>query len=554
MVFIRKKRFGNRTYLYKVEGYRDEEGRVHQRVVEYLGREMTDRGGKARLIKKQSRDPKVEEILPFADLALLYDTAHQIDFVNVIDKLIPRERGTSVGQALLLLAINHLVGRMALEDVAEWYDRSMLQYWLDVPVEYFTEERLLSVLDNVCKQQTDLMRDKTWFISDAFRRKMEELWGVESRYLFYDRTQIMYFGDECFYAEPGYGPKEQKHQKKIGMAMVIRKGDGFPVLFRVYRGNWTDITTVQGIVNRLKNAGLQDVVLVLDRGMASEANMKDILAARYSMILGVPAKEQVFKDLVRELGDDQIDRLGNRIHRNNHVFCAVEKVKKKSGKPWRYVVFQDPKIRGEEKANLLQALGEAEERLESVKEEMAKERIGRGRKPKWEKHIRECLWGVGKYFSWGIHEGIVTWEIKKEIVDESLQRLARSVLVTNDFSIPKEEMVNVYLDKDEIEKVWRLGKGELGLKGIKHWKRDRVVSYLFVCYLSYILWAVIRRRLRKEKIELSVEKCLRVLQRVELVRLKYGDKTLVEPPTLVGLERMLFEKLDLEHWKDVVPM
>jgi hypothetical protein len=47
---------------------------------------------------------------------------------------------------------------------------------------------------------------------------------------------------------------------------------------------------------------------------------------------------------------------------------------------------------------------------------------------------------------------------------------------------------------------------------------------------------------------------LRVLQRVELVRLKYGDKTLVEPPTLVGLERMLFEKLDLENWKDVVPM
>ena len=34
------------------------------------------------------------------------------------------------------------------------------------------------------------MWDKTWFISDALRRKAEELWGPESRYVYYDRTQM----------------------------------------------------------------------------------------------------------------------------------------------------------------------------------------------------------------------------------------------------------------------------------------------------------------------------------------------------------------------------
>ncbi len=38
MSYIRKKKFGDRVYYYRVEGHRDENGKVRQRVIEYLGK------------------------------------------------------------------------------------------------------------------------------------------------------------------------------------------------------------------------------------------------------------------------------------------------------------------------------------------------------------------------------------------------------------------------------------------------------------------------------------------------------------------------------------
>jgi len=37
MSYIRSKQFGKRVYYYRVEGYRDKDGKVRQRVLEYLG-------------------------------------------------------------------------------------------------------------------------------------------------------------------------------------------------------------------------------------------------------------------------------------------------------------------------------------------------------------------------------------------------------------------------------------------------------------------------------------------------------------------------------------
>ena len=37
MAFIRTKKIGNKTYYYLVEGKRDEEGKVKQKVIKYLG-------------------------------------------------------------------------------------------------------------------------------------------------------------------------------------------------------------------------------------------------------------------------------------------------------------------------------------------------------------------------------------------------------------------------------------------------------------------------------------------------------------------------------------
>ncbi len=532
-------------YRYEVEGYRDPKTRKVRHRRKYLGRVEVATDGSKRLVPKRSRDPTVEEILPFGDLALLFDTAEKLDVAGTIDRLAPRPGTTPTGAAVLLLAINHLVGRVALDDVAEWYDQSMLRQWIGKDPELFTEERLFSVLDSICHREEHWMWDKSWFISDALRRKAEELWGPESRYVYYDRTQILYHGEQCYYADFSYAAGEPEERRKIGMGVVIRRGDGFPVMYRVYRGNQVDVTTVEEVKERLKAAGLERLIVVMDRGMSSGENIDELVKAGYDVVVGVASREEVFGQLMNELTDDEIERAENRLRRGDRVFCLVERVLTVKGQRRKYVVYQDPRVRGEEKATLLRALEVCEERLQDLQREMKEPTSGRSRRPDWSARAQEIVGGLRRYLSWKIEGDWLNWSTKDEAIREGMSHLARGVLMSTSVEIPKEELLRAYLDKDEVEKVWRVGKGTLGLTGVKHTKRDRVVSYLLVCYVAYLLWVALRRRLREAQVKLSPEKAMMRMRRIEVVRFQVGGKETYGIPRPVSQEARMHEKFGL---------
>ena len=172
----------------------------------------------------------------------------------------------------------------------------------------------------------------------------------------------------------------------------------------------------------------------------------------------------------------------------------------------------------------MRALEEREGRLREVKREMERPREGRGKVPDWAGRVGEILAGMGKYVSWKIDGSQLSWEIREGEVKKGLARLARGVLMSTSVGLPKEEVAHAYFDEDEVEKVWRVGKGALGLMGVKHYKRDRIVSYLLACYVAYLLWVAVRHRLREARIPLSPEKAMMRLRRVEVVRFRVGDR------------------------------
>lgn len=545
MSFIVDKRINGRIYRYRIEAYRDAKtGRPRQRIVEYLGR-VVEEGGRKKVLRKESVKPSVEEILPFGDLALLYDTAMKLDFIGTIDRMAPRH-GAPTGKSLLLLAINHLAGRIALGDISEWYGRSMLRYWIGEDAGVFTEQALLGVLDTVCVQEEDMMRDHSWFISQAFRQNLEKLWGNEQRYLYYDRTQIVYNGGECYWAEFSYANASSKERRKIGMGVVVRRGDGFPVLYRVYRGNKVDTLTVQDVRDRLKFAGMKRLTVVMDRGMASDENILSLAESGYHVIAGVSDNEKMFGQMVLSLTDDEIQKPSNAIRRGGSLLFACGRTVKAAGMSVRYVVYQNPKTRADNIAGFLHALEEMKEKLSGFK-------VNRNRNASApETQVGRAINGFGRYFTWEIAGGMVEWNVKEDEVRKTLQRLGRSMLLCTDTRIPVDEIVHAYLEKDEVEKVWRTGKGALGLNGIKHWKRDRVVSYLLVCYLAYLLWTAVRQRLREKKFDITPDKALSVLKRIEVVRFRSSGREYCEFPRSVGAEEKLQNAFELKQLKDAV--
>ena len=188
------------------------------------------------------------------------------------------------------------------------------------------------------------MWDKTRFISEALHHKAEELWGPESRYVYYDRTQLLIHGEPCDYADFSYAHGESEDRRKIGMEVVVRRGHGFPVTYRVYRGDHVDVSTVKEGKDRLKAGGLKRLIVVMDRGMSSDDNIREMVDAGYEVVVEVSAREKVFEDLVGSLTDDEIERPENRLRRGDRIFCLVERVLPVEGRRRKYVVYQDPRV------------------------------------------------------------------------------------------------------------------------------------------------------------------------------------------------------------------
>ncbi len=159
---------------------------------------------------------------------------------------------------------------------------------------------------------------------------------------------------------------------------------------------------------------------------------------------------------------------------------------------------------------------------------------------------------MGVYFHWSIVGNTLRWSLKNGEVEKAIRRTVRPVLLCTDVQIQKSEIIKVYLDKDEVEKVWRIGKGSLGFNAIKHWRCDKVVSYLFVCYMSYLLWVSIRMKLREAKFDLSPDKAMIFVKHIEMVRFSLSRREYHEFPKTVRVKEKLRERVGISYQKDTV--
>jgi len=102
------------------------------------------------------------------------------------------------------------------------------------------------------------------------------------------------------------------------------------------------------------------------------------------------------------------------------------------------------------------------------------------------------------------------------------------LLVSTDDSISAHKAVNSYLEKDFIEKVFRIIKTQEEVQPVRHRLENRVRAYLFVCMLAYRLIAVLQWRLKqasgREDSWESASELLQDLSRVERVDVRFSNE------------------------------
>ena len=113
MAFIRKIKKGDSTYLAKVESYR-EDGKVKQRVIEYIGKEVN---GEA-VQKIDISALEVENVKQYADVSVLY----QLTLSLKLDLLLGKHH-----KSILALLIAQVLCKGSVLRVSKWIEQSTVR-------------------------------------------------------------------------------------------------------------------------------------------------------------------------------------------------------------------------------------------------------------------------------------------------------------------------------------------------------------------------------------------------------------------------------------------
>ncbi len=147
MTYTQDVKIGKGVYRYKVTSYRDG-GKVKQHR-EYLGK-VTIEKGKERVVKIHDTQflAGAKEVRSCGLLSVLYKIAEEWGISKTVEEISPIANRDKYGNAILLLAFNHITDRCALDRVSQWYRRSTL-YPLLGSADEFTKDKLLSAMDSL---------------------------------------------------------------------------------------------------------------------------------------------------------------------------------------------------------------------------------------------------------------------------------------------------------------------------------------------------------------------------------------------------------------------
>lgn len=302
-MFARVKKSGPHQYLQLVENRR-ENGKVAQRVIATLGRmdQLSEKGSVESLIRSLSRfsektllilsdRSKVSASAKKVGPALIFERLwKELGIGSIVSNLVSsRKFGFSVERALFLTVLHRLFVSGSDRGCEKWR-----RDYLIADVEELELHQLYRAMAFLGEELAD-QSDRTPFAPRCTKDVIEERMFDYRRNLFTDLDLVFLDTTSIYFeGEGGQTIGERGHSKDhrpdlnqmvVGALLDDR---GRPLACEMWPGNTADVTSTIPVVSRLKKRfGAGRFCIVADRGMISQATIKELEKEHLSYILGV---------------------------------------------------------------------------------------------------------------------------------------------------------------------------------------------------------------------------------------------------------------------------
>ena len=353
-------------------------------------------------------------------------------------------------------------------------------------------DSLAETLDIEDTDENDLYAAMDWLLErqDAIERRLAKRHLADGALVLYDLTSSYLEGRRCPLAKRGHSRDGKRGKLQIEFGLLCDR-EGCPVAVEVFDGNTADPMTVGTQIDKLRHRfGLHRVVLVGDRGMLTEARIReDVKPAGLDWISAL--RSSAIRELV-ESGAVQMSLFDE---------TDLVEVRCDAYPGERLMVCRNPLLaaeRARKRKDLLQA---TERLLEPIAAATTREQRRLAGKDKIGLRVGKSIgkYKMAKHFELDIADHSFGYRrnassIAREAALDGLYIVRTSLTAAE---LDAEGTVRAYKRLSTVERAFRsLKTVDLKVRPIFHHAANRVRAHVFLCMLAYYVEWHMRQRLK----------------------------------------------------------
>lgn len=471
---------------------------------------------------QQSRDiPEAREVCiqQLGATAALYDIAKRLQLVEIVDRYVTkRKQGPTVGQYMLIAAINRAAHPTSKSALAEWFENTVGPRLFAINPKQLTSQAFWNHMDMLKKD--DLIN-----IENALLTRLIQEFKIDLNCLLYDGTNFYTYINtktKGKLAKRGHNKQKRKDLRQVSLGMMTSVDFHIPLLHMVYGGNITDPTQFSSVIDELIKRYKHltklcpHITLVFDKGNNSELNFESFSNTGMHFVGSLRLTQ--CKDLIKiplsqyqVLDDERLQ--GVKAYRTKYNVFAEQRTV--------LITYNENLFAGQ-----LQGIGrniaKCKAELQSLQIKLKRWETGKTRKGK-KPTVEGTQNNVSKILQREYMKEILKTSISSEsgfvklqyhVDQNAIGRLSRTVLgktilFTDNHEWSDEEIVRAYRSQYKIEHAFRDMKNPhfLGWNPRLHWTDQKIRVHAFYCVMALTLVSLLKRELASKGLSISTQ-CL----------------------------------------------
>ncbi len=477
----------------------------------------------------EKQAPRQIDCVSEGAIAVLFKIAEELGIRNIVDNYCPKRRqGMSVGDYILIAALNRALAATSKSKIAEWIDSTALHLYMPLQKEKLESQNFWDHFDKLDQE----MLDK---IGDDIARKAIELENIPLDTIVYDTTNYYNYLDVLTPSELSRITKSKAGRnslRHIGLALAVDRDYGIPLFSRLYPANEHDAKVMKKLIDDIFeqiNGAMSDkkgITLVFDKGNNSEELILKLDESRHHFVGSRSPYHH--KDLCR-VSLEQYREVGIKNGETMPVYETREEI---YGAMRRIVVSFNEATFQRQLHRMEQNLEKAKEELSSFKRK-AKDADGRSTMESIKRQAEDI---TERYHVTGLLDIDILEEDNRfkvsarknfPAIEEAKTRFGKQILFTDRESLTAGEVIDIYLDRYIVEDAFRITKSDRWVKmdPVFHWTDSKIRVHALTCMIALLLVRIAYKRARAKGFTHGAERLLELLSSINTAILFYPKST-----------------------------